>query len=34
MYWENKKTQKPEYLDLCYDTIKKHNEKDFNVVLK
>ena len=34
MYWENKQhTKKPPYLDLCFETIKKHNKSYFNVIL-
>ena len=34
MYWENKPNkEKPVYLDLCYDTIVKHNKHDFKIHL-
>ena len=32
MYWENKKNKdRPEYIDLCFETIKKHCSKDFKI---
>lgn len=34
LYWENKKGKtKPEYLNLCYDTIVKHCSNSFNIHL-
>lgn len=30
MYWEN---EKPAYLDLCFQTVKKHCEKSFEIVI-
>ena len=34
LYWENKPGKnKPDYLNLCYDTIKKHCSKTFNIHL-
>lgn len=34
MYWEDKKgVKKPSYLDLCYKTVKRHCNKDFNIIL-
>ena len=34
MYWENKPgTKKPDYLNLCLDTIKKNCSKDFDIIL-
>jgi len=35
LYWENKKgsTKRPEYLDLCFDTIVKHCSNSFEIVL-
>lgn len=33
-YWETKKgRRKPEYIDLCFDTLVKHCDNDFDVVL-
>ena len=32
MYWENKRNKdRPKYIDLCFDTIKKHCSKDFKI---
>ena len=34
MYWENKKgATKFPYLNLCFDTVKKHCNKSFNIHL-
>lgn len=34
LYWENKpNTPKPEYINLCYETIQYHCNKDFEIIL-
>lgn len=32
-YWENRQTSTPEYIKLCFKTLHKHCDKNFNVII-